>query len=163
MFVAKRWMVVVAALAVVALAQVGCKKKVADPFPQSNAVAGWVKTGDTRVYAAKDLWQYIDGDAEQYISAGVVNTTTADYKFQGQLEAVVDVFTMADAGGANKVMGTRQSPDAKAVQVGDAGVAMAQSVVFRKGKYFVRIVAYEAMPDGQQALLALAKGIEAKL
>jgi len=163
MFVAKRWMVVLAALAVVALAGVGCKKKVVDPFPKSNAVAGWEKAGETRVYAGKDLWQYIDGDAEQYVSAGVVTTTTADYKFQGSLEAVVDVFTMADAGGAAKVMGTRQAQDAKTVQLGDGGVAMAQSVVFRKGQYFVRIVAYEAMPNGQDALVALAHGIEAKL
>lgn len=163
MFVAKRWMVVIAALAVVALAGVGCKKKAVDPFPKSNAIAGWEKTGETRVYAAKDLWQYIDGDAEQYVSAGVVSTTTSDYKYQGSLEAVVDVFTMADAGGAAKVMGTRQTPDAKTVQLGDGGVQMAQSVVFRKGAYFVRIVAYEATPDGPQALVTLAHGIEAKL
>ena len=25
--------------------------------------AGWEKTGDTRMFAAKDLYQYIDGDA----------------------------------------------------------------------------------------------------
>ena len=44
----------------------------ADPFPASGAVAGWEKSSETRVFAAKDLWQYIDGDAEQYISSGVV-------------------------------------------------------------------------------------------
>jgi len=52
-------------------------------LPASKAVAGWEKTGETRTYAAKDLWQYIDGDAEQYISAGVVSTSTSDYKYQG--------------------------------------------------------------------------------
>ena len=158
----KRWMVWVAAVAMVAGA-VGCRKKIADPFPHSNAIAGWEKTGETRVYAAKDLWQYIDGDAEQYVSAGVVSTSTADYKYQGTLEAVVDVFTMADAGGAAKVMGTRQSPESKSVALGDAGVEMTQSVVFRKGRYFVRIVAYEAMPDGPKALEALARGVAGNL
>ena len=141
----------------------GCKKKHVDAFPKTGAVAGWEKTGDTRVFAAKDLWQYIDGDAEQYVSAGVVSTSTADYKYQGQVEAVVDIFTMGDAGGAQKVMGTGQQKDAKPLQLGDAGVALAQSVNFRKGPYFVRIVAYEATPDGQQALVALAKAVEAKL
>ena len=141
----------------------GCKKKHVDAFPKTGAVAGWEKTGDTRVFAAKDLWQYIDGDAEQYVSAGVVSTSTADYKYQGQVEAVVDIFTMGDPGGAQKVMGTGQQKDAKPLQLGDAGVALAQSVNFRKGPYFVRIVAYEATPDGQQALVALAKAVEAKL
>jgi hypothetical protein len=157
-------MLAAAALALVAtVAVTGCKKKHADPFPASNAVAGWEKTSETRVFAAKDLWQYIDGDAEQYLSAGVVSTSTSDYKYQGQLEAVVDVFTMKDAAGATKVMGSAQTQDAKSIQLGDAAVAMTQSVTFRKGPYFVRIVAYEALPSGQQSLLALAHAVEAKL
>jgi hypothetical protein len=49
------------------------------------------------------------------------------------------------------------------VQLGDAAVAYEQSVTFRKGPYLVRIVAYQAAPDGPQALLALAHGVEAKL
>ena len=35
------------------------------------------------MFAAKDLWQYIDGDAEQYIQAGVVSTSTSDYNYKG--------------------------------------------------------------------------------
>ncbi|MGD0682930.1 MAG: hypothetical protein ABR990_12880 [Terracidiphilus sp.] len=82
----------------------GCKKKASDAFPASGAVAGWEKTSETRVYAAKDLYQYIDGDAEQYISAGVVSTSTSDYKYKGQLEATVDVHTMGSADGARKIL-----------------------------------------------------------
>jgi hypothetical protein len=157
-------MFAVVAIAIVAMAAgTGCKKKASNPFPASGAVAGWQKTSDTRIFAAKDLWQYIDGDAEQYISAGVVSTTTSDYKYKDELEAVVDVHTMGDAAGARKILETGQSKDAQTVQLGDAGVAYAQSVIFRKGPYLVRIVAYESTPDAPQALLALAHGVEAKL
>jgi hypothetical protein len=153
-----------AAIAIVAAAvATGCKKRAIDPFPASGAVAGWEKTCDTRVFAAKDLWQYIDGDADQYTSAGVVSTATSDYKYQGQLEATVDVHTMGDAAGARKILEAGQTKDAKTVQLGDAGVEYAQSVIFRKGPYLVRIVAYESTPDTPQALLALAHGVEAKL
>ena len=158
------WKWAVAALVMVAaIAGTGCKKKGVDPFPASNAVADWQKTSETRVFAAKDLWQYIDGDAEQYISAGVVSTSTSDYKYKGELEVTVDVYTMGNAAGARKILETGQSTDAKVVQLGDAGVAYAQSVIFRKGPYLVRIVAYESAPDAPQALLALAHGVEAKL
>ncbi|MGO8757810.1 MAG: DUF6599 family protein [Terracidiphilus sp.] len=158
------WKSIVAVLAIAAIAAgVGCKKKAADPFPATGAVAGWEKTGDTRVYAAKDLWQYIDGDAEQYLKAGVVTTSTSDYKYQGQLEATVDVFTMGDSAGARKILENGQSSDGKSVAVGDAGVAYSQSVIFRKGPYLVRIVAYDDSPGAQQALIALAHGVEAKL
>jgi len=140
----------------------GCKKKAAEPFPKSGAIAGWEKTSETRVFAAKDLYQYIDGDAEQYISAGVVSTSTSDYKYQGQLEATVDVHIMSSAEGARKILETG-TKDAKPIQLGDAGVAYAQSIIFRKGTSLVRIVAFESTPDTPQALLALARGVEAKL
>ena len=160
----RRWMLAVAVLAIAGtLVCTGCKKKAVDPFPATNSVAGWEKTSDTRTYAAKDLWQYIDGDAEQYISAGVVSTATSDYKYQGKLEAVVDVYTMSDSAGATKILDAGQTKDAKSVQLGDAGIAYAQSVTFRKGPYLVRIVAYEPTPDGPQALGSLAHGVEAKL
>jgi len=164
MFRTRKWTLAVAVLAMAAaVAGTGCKKGKVNAFPASGSVSGWEKTSDTRIFAAKDLWQYIDGDAEQYISAGVVSTSTSDYKYQGQLEAVVDVYTMGNAAGARKILETGQTSDAQAVQLGDAGVAYAQSVTFRKGPYLVRIVAYESTPGTAQALQALAHGVEAKL
>ncbi len=158
------WKVAIVAFAIAAVAAgAGCRKKNVDPFPASGAVAGWDKTSNTRVFAAKDLWRYIDGDAEQYLQAGVVSTSTSDYKYQGQLEATIDVYTMRDSAGARKILETGQTSDARSVQVGDAGVAYEQSVTFRKGPYLVRIVAYEATPGTQQALIALAHGVEARL
>lgn len=153
--------------AVVALAAlftaVGCRKAQTNPFPASGAVSGWQKTGDTRTYAAKDLWQYIDGEAEKYISAGVVSASTAEYKYKDSLEAVVDVYNMGSAAGAVKMFDGGSSGDAAHVNLGDAGEEYAQSVSFRKGPYLVHVVAYESTPETQQALMALARGIEAKL
>lgn len=141
----------------------GCKKSMVDVFPASGAVAGWEKSSETRTFAAKDLWQYIDGDSEQYIASGVVTTSTSDYKYQGQLEATVDVHTMSGPDGARKILESGLTRDARNIQLGDEAVQYAQSVIFRKGVYLVRIVAYESTPDSPQALLALAHGVEAKL
>ncbi len=66
---------------VVSVAISGCRKKVVNPFPASGAVAGWEKSSETRTFEPKDLWQYIDGDSEQFIQAGVVSTSTSDYKY----------------------------------------------------------------------------------
>ncbi|HEY1254152.1 MAG TPA: DUF6599 family protein [Terracidiphilus sp.] len=162
-FNSNKVLAVVAIAVLVSVACSGCKKKSADVFPASGAIAGWEKTSETRTFAAKDLYQYIDGDAEQYISAGVVSTSTSDYKYQGQLEATVDVYAMGSADGARTILEKGQSKDAQTVQLGDAGVAYAQSVIFRKGPALVRITSFEATPNGQAALLALAHGVELKL
>jgi hypothetical protein len=164
MFSTKNLSSAVAALAIAAIvAGTGCKKAKVDTFPASDAVAGWQKTSDTRVFAAKDLWQYIDGDADQYVQAGVVSASTSDYKYKNQVEAVVDVYTMGDQAGAHKILAGDESKSGRSVSLGDEAVAFEQSVTFRKGASLVRIVAYNSTPDTQQALLALAHGIEARL
>ena len=152
---------VVILIGIVALS--ACKKKIANPFPESNVVAGWEKSGETRTFAPKDLWQYIDGDSEQYIQAGVVSTSTTDYKFKGQLEASVDVYTMSGPDGAQTILERGQTKDAQVTHIGDEGLQYAQSVNFRKGRYLVRVVAYQSTSETSEALLALAHGIEAKL
>ena len=79
---------IAAALFTLALAA-GCKKTPVNPFPESGAVEGWQKSTDTRVFKADDLWQYIDGDSDHYVQAGVVTTSTSDYKFQDSIDATV--------------------------------------------------------------------------
>ena len=145
------------------LAMSGCKKKNANPFPASGAVVGWEKSSETRTFEPKDLWQYIDGDSEQYIQAGVVSTSTSDYKFNSKLEAVVDVYTMGGPDGAQTILERGQTKDATTVNIGDQALQYAQSVTFRKGPYLVRIVAYQSATDTPQALVALAHGVEANL
>ncbi|MBS1801887.1 MAG: hypothetical protein JST28_00895 [Acidobacteria bacterium] len=155
---------IVAALAGVAAGSLaGCKKTTANPFPGSGAVAGWEKASETRTFEPKDLWQYIDGDSEQYIQAGVVSTSTSDYKYKGQLEAVVDVYTMSGPDGAQTILERGQTKDAKTIGVGDEALQYTQSVIFRKGAHLVRIVAYQANSESAQALVALAHGVEANL
>ena len=153
---------VIIAIAILA-ASAGCRKKAVDPFPAPGSVAGWEKSSETRVFAANNLWQYIDGDAEQYMQAGVVSTSTSDYEYQNQLQAVVDVYTMKDSAGARKILESDQTGDSSSVQVGDAGIVSGRSVTFRKGPYLVRIIAYDDAPGAQQALIALAHGVESRL
>jgi len=159
-----RWNLWIALLGLAAIALAGgCKKKSADPFPASNAVAGWEKTNDTHTFDSDNLWRYIDGDSDQYVKAGVVSCSTSSYTYQNNLEAVVDVYTMGDSAGARRIFAAGQGSDAQPAGLGDASFASAQSITFRKGPYLVRIVGYESLPGAQQALLALAHGIESKL
>jgi hypothetical protein len=51
----------------------------------------------------------------------------------------------------------------KPIQLGDEARLSSQSLVFRKGAYLVRIVAYEESAETEQALLQLGQGIELRL
>ncbi len=158
--------VLLVVLGVALLLDAGCKRQSGNGesfFPASNQVAGWAKTGDTRTFEAADLWKYIDGEAERYLKAGVQRVSTADYKFQNKADATVDIYTMGNAEGAAKILESEPAVDGKPIQLGDAARLHGQSLVFRKGAYLVRIVAFEESAGTQQALLQLGHGIELRL
>ena len=153
-------------LCIVLLGAVGCKRDPADhanPFPASNEVAGWTRTGEVRIFTAADLWKYIDGEAERFLKAGVQTASTADYRYENKFDAVADVFSMATAAGAANIFESESGSGAADVQLGDSARLYIQSLVFRKGRYLVRITAYENSTQTRAALLALGRGIGQRL
>jgi len=150
-------------LAVLFYASCSRHEGVPSPFPDSNEVAGWVKTADARTFSATELWNYIDGDAERYVKAGVQTTSTADYQFQDKFDAVVEVYTMTSAAGARTIFESEPAGQAKSVPLGDSARLYGASLVFCKGTHLVRIVAYKQLPDVQPALQELGHEIEKRL
>ncbi len=144
----------------------GTRKRAANPadfFPATNAVPGWVKSSDTRTFEASHLWEYIDGDADKYVHAGVVKTLTSDYKLNGKTDAAVDIYVMGNAAGAQKIFDSESAEGSEALAMGDAGRYAKGSLTFRKGPYFVRLVAYEDSPDIAQGLTDLAHAVSSRL
>jgi hypothetical protein len=129
-------------------------------FPASGEVPGWTRPPEIRTFAPDQLSDYIDGDAEKYINAGV---RTADYSFNRHIQVTVDVYTMSTGSGAKLVMDSEPSNDAQFPQLGDAARMYSQSLTFRKGRYLVRMVAYQDSPQLQQAMIALGHAVETKL
>ena len=134
-----------------------------DFFPASNSVPGWVKSSDTRTFEASHLWEYIDGDADKYVQAGVVKTLTSDYRFNGKTDAAVDVYVMGDAAGARKIYDSESAEGSQPLTLGDAGRYAKGSLTFRQGPYFVRLVAYEDSPEIAKGLTELARAVSSNL
>ena len=62
-----------------------------------------------------------------------------------------------------KIFESEPAVDGKPIQLGDAARLYSQSLVFRKGAFLVRIVAFEESAETEQALLQLGHGIELRL
>lgn len=131
-------------------------------FPESNEAAGWTK-GETRTFEAGNLWEYIDGDAEKYVQAGVQRTLTSDYRYREKIEATADVYVMGSPDGARKIFDSESTAGSQPINLGDAARSAKGSITFRKGNYFVRIIAYHEAPEMGEALVALGRTIERRL
>jgi len=143
---------------------VGCQSRsTLNFFPASGEVPGWTKAPEVRTYPPDKLSDYIDGDAEKYLKAGVRSTSTADYKFKDQAQTTVDIYTMSSADSAKAILDSEPAIDAKTPALGDAARLYSQSLTFRRGPYLVRMVAYQDSPEVAPALLALGQALEKKL
>jgi len=144
----------------------GCRKgatPAANLFPASSEVAGWTRAPEIRTFAPGQLSDYIDGDAEKYLKAGVKSTSTADYKYKDKIQVVVDVYTMSAPEGAKAIFDSEPAMEAQTPALGDASRLYSQSLIFRKGPYLVRIVAYEESLQLPQAMLELGHAMEKRL
>ena len=132
-------------------------------LPETGESPGWSKSGEIRVFEASDLWKYLDGDAERYLRAGIRRTFTADYRYRDRIDAVADVHFMNTASAAAVLFESEPAAGSRAVPLGQAGRTYGQSLTFRKGPFFVRLVAYQEDSQTAEALLRLAQAIERRL
>jgi len=138
-----------------------CSRGPAVSLPDS--APGWDRTGEVRQYSAKNLYQYMDGEADKYVKAGVKQTITADYRHRSGLQATADVFVMSAGLGPRQLYGAEPGADAKGVDLGEAARVYKSSLVFRKGRYFVRVVAFGEGIKVPVQLVDLAHAIDEQL
>ncbi|MBN2370789.1 MAG: hypothetical protein JXO72_09885 [Vicinamibacteria bacterium] len=144
----------------------------AEAFAASDALAGliesvkapgWAATEESRTFQADNLWEYINGDAERYVDAGVRALRSAEFKYRDRLEAVVDVYLMSDPQGARKIYVSESHAGAEIVRIGEEARIHDTELVFRLGSYFVRIGAYETTTETRDALLDLGRALAGRI
>ena len=128
-------------------------------LPATGEAPGWSKQGATRILKADELWKYIDGDAERFRKAGVVEVLTADYRYRDRVDAVADIFVMATPAGAMKIWNSEPAAGSQPIAVGDGGRHYGSSLMFHQGSCYVRLVAYQETPSVKEALLELARAM----
>jgi hypothetical protein len=149
---------------VLAVVAAGCGRvTVVRLLPETSDAAGWIKMGATRIFETPTLWRYLDGDAQRYIRAGEQRTVTSEYRYQDRFEAIADVHMMSSSAGAKKLFESESCTCSPSLEVGDAARLHGQTLVFRKGRYLVRLVAYQDTLELREPIISLARAIEQRL
>ncbi|MFH1574022.1 MAG: DUF6599 family protein, partial [Acidobacteriota bacterium] len=73
------------------------RQQLASLLPGNNAVAGWSAADQPRFFGPGDLWEYINGAADGYLTYGFRQVVTAEYSHsETQSQAVIDIYRMQD-------------------------------------------------------------------
>ncbi len=106
-----------------------------------------------------DLWEHINGAAEQYLAYGFQDLATTRYTSdQTRTVVVAEVYRMGDARGAFGIYRQEVSPKAKPVALGVEGRASSNTIRFWLAEFYVKLT---TPPGGgrQRELEALGAAI----
>ncbi len=113
-------------------------------FP--DEIAGYRQTGPLRSYTKDNLYEYVNGHAEYFISSGFAGLTVAEYgaadKGEAGPDVVVDLYDMGKSIQAFGILSDESGGNLSDLQSGLTGFRTPQGVSFIKGRYYVRISSF---------------------
>ena len=113
-------------------------------FPRE--IAGFSQIGQVRSYTKENLYEYVNGHAEYFISAGFIRLAVGEYSATGSGEnepdVVVDIYNMGKSIQAFGVLSDESGGNMSDLQGGLTGFRTPLGISFVKGQYYIRVSAY---------------------
>ncbi len=120
-------------------------------------IKGWSKSAEDHFYTPQNLFEYIDGGSELYISYDFIRLLAQKYTNAEQDEITVDIFDMSDSFNAFGVFShSRETIDSSIAPDVESEYASGL-LTFWKGKYYISILAYPETEEKKSIVLSLGR------
>jgi hypothetical protein len=121
-------------------------------------LGGFKKVSDYPVYTADNLWDFINGAADTYLSYGFIDLHVAEYK-KGKNVIKLEIYKHKDEIQAFGIYSSERSPSFSFISMGAQGYKADGSLNFFKGNYYVKIRTYSKSEKILQSLESLASKV----
>ena len=124
------------------------------PFPTGP----WTTSSDPRHFTGEQLYEYIDGGAELFLSYNYREAVSQKYVSDNEPEVVADIFDMGTAANAYGVFcHTREK---QTEEFGQGAQVYEDAIIFWKDRYYVSLMAYDLSEKATEFLHQLASSID---
>ncbi|MFQ6099008.1 MAG: DUF6599 family protein [Armatimonadota bacterium] len=144
------------------------KARLASYLPGSvegEHVAGWRRATESAFYVEDNLFEYINGAAEEYIAYGFRLLATAMYESdEADLgKIIVDVYDMGEDINAFGIYSFGRRRDVELLRIGAEAYVMDNHLFCWAGRCFVKVTPAKPKADVRDAVVALAKAVVARI
>jgi hypothetical protein len=138
-------------------------QKLAALLPDDNAAAGWTRGPEVRSFSPDNLYEFIDGAADNFLIYGFQQVVTAEYNNPQKAQAVLEIYQMQDPRNAFGVYASECNAESEFKKIGAEGYVGGTALNFWAGPYYVKITVFQESADLKQVMIALAEGVAKKI
>jgi hypothetical protein len=133
-------------------------------LPVSSAAGTW-NLESKHSYTSDDLYNYINGAADLFISYGFVELAGAHYSNEtdGQGTVVVDIYDMGKKLNAFGVFQSKRDPEVQVLDIGAEAIGNEKYIFFYKDRFYVEIQAFFPGKQESRVALKMARAVEGKI
>jgi len=124
-------------------------------FPE---LQGYKKNTNYPVFKPENLWDFINGAADTYLSYGFVELHVAEYK-KGKNTIKLEIYKHSDPALTFGIYSTERSPSFRFMNLGAQGYIADGAVNFFKGNYYVKIRTFSKNEKVRQSAESLALNV----
>jgi len=129
-------------------------------FPE---VTGWKQSGEIQTFQPENLFDYIDGAADLYLSYDFQELKVAEYRNEKKASVIVEVYRHRTPTHAFGIYSQERLANANFIDVGTQGYIETNVLNFLLGPYYVKINSYNTGAEDQDILLTFAKKVSENL
>jgi hypothetical protein len=106
---------------------------------------GFKKSTNYPVYVPDNLWDFINGAADNFLSYEFINLHVAEYK-KGKNSIKLEVYKHNNSTMAFGIYSSERSPSFRFINLGTQGYEIDGAINFFKGNYYIKIRTYSTNP-----------------
>jgi len=124
----------------------------------------WLFSESPKVYYPENLYQYIDGAAEIYLSYDFQQLAVGQYKKKDSPASVsVEIYDMRSLENAFGIYSAERFPEAKFIAIGSQGYEEEGSLNFMVGRYYIKLLCFDCGQEDKSILSLFAQSIVHKV
>ena len=123
-------------------------------FPE---LTGWKQSEEIQTFSPKNLFEYIDGAADLYLSYDFQELKVAEYRNEKKASVLIEVYEHKNPTQAFGIYSEERLSDAHFLDVGAQGYSEQDVLNFLTGNHYVKMSSDKTGPEGQEVLFVFAK------
>lgn len=127
------------------------------------ALNGWHSSEEARVFRPDNLFEYINGGAEAYLSYDFKELIVGQYAADASKASVtIEIYDMGTPLNAFGIYSVERFAESRFLEVGSQGYAEEGVLNFLHGRYYTKLLCFDNEGEASETLLGFARDIIAK-